>query len=196
MALGGGKIAGHSGTDFKHRKAFVNGFRSPVPSVRRTIYREEVYFKHDGFHEYIWKSLKFFGLIGLIGVSLFVGRIFLESCAFDVVHKVDTGPNYFQYLEETKHLEWSLFLARSGEEAFVKGDLDLAQREFVAAIALDNNNVSAYTGLIEVCILKCNDQNIYCDRAQKYLSALCRMKTTVSTSLQTVLEDKLQRALN
>ncbi len=179
------KITGHSGTEFKHRKAFEkikaykeqakhaknafneDSFKLPITSSVPTNYQEA--YKQE-------RRIKLFFKLPIFIIAIIV--ISFVSVNFSN-HYVDAlnARNYQKQLsyrteKEIKKLENFTFFYNSGNYHLQKNELNAAQLEFTQVLYLDKYNIDARIGLTETLVARCQQYHELCDEAQIQLDFL------------------------
>lgn len=183
------KITGHSGTEFKHRKAFEkiksyqeqskhaknafneDSFKLPITSSVPTNYQEA--YKQE-------RRIKLFFKLPVFIVSvILIGFVFIKSSN----HYKDAlnARNYQQKIAletimEAVHREDYLFLVNSGYYYFRRKKLSTAQWEFTRALSIDEYGKDARIGLTRTLIERCKAYHEGCEEIQTNLDFIRGMK--------------------
>ncbi len=205
---GHSKIAGHSGTEFKHRKAFskikhyhqqssvknnvpgTEEFLLPIPATVPTNYLQ-AYQKERSIKLLI--NLPVF----LIAISL-VGYLlinFSNECEKSFVQNYERGLSNLEKNKEEKirRIKNFTYFYNSGNYHLQKNELLKAQKKFTRALALDEYNIDARIGLTETLIAQCQQYHLFCKEAQIQLDFLDDTDYLMKEGIWE-LDDKLRSA--
>ncbi len=173
---GGGKIPGHSGTDFKHRKAFGG---------TKAFYKKwQIYNKHklarssQSFEEIRrarqhQKNVEIKSLLYLMAiiVSLTIVALWCFENYYPVYVVKSSEYRYNRYEQlyfdkkmEEKENEYHS-LVKSGNRFFKEKKLIQSQRAYRKAIRLFPSRIKATEGMKNVLEQRCKTDNKYCDEA-------------------------------
>jgi len=183
------KITGHSGTEFKHRKAFskiksykesgnhkknksdsgefILPIKASVPTDYQHAYRQDrkmrLYFKLPVF------------LITLTLISL----VLLKNCGkYESSVESRNHQALMDYTIEQKdaNAESYIFFLNSGYYHLNRNELNTAQWEFTRALYIDEYGKEARIGLTRTLIAQCKEYQKECDNIQVNLDFLHNMK--------------------
>jgi len=170
MVLSQGKIPGHSGTDFKHRKAFQNRpflQRNSLPRPRHSSPISTKQGVNFGRSRIIKKLLQVLLLILSMGAVIYYSWGTPQAAG-----------QYLQELEQQEQrsanlerLERYQFLLRSGESYRRAGSWDAAQEEYRLALVAQPEGKEALKGLTLTLLTKCYLYGIECRSAEAYLES-------------------------
>ncbi len=183
------KIAGHSGTSFKHRKAFEKiksyqeqsknektsfdegTYKLPIKSSVQTNYQEAN--KQDRRMRLFFKLPVF-----LISVIVF-SFVFVKSSKY--YKNMLNARNQqeiigFKTVQETGNLEDYIFFVNSGYYHLRRKQTSTAQSEFIRALSIDKYGKDARIGLTKTLIERCKDYHEGCEEIQANLNFIRGMK--------------------
>lgn len=167
------KIPGHSGTDFKHRKAFskVKAYQKTRKSVRKHIasskfgdpgivsqLQEARTSKANTFATYLSIGSKLFFALALL-TTFVLGMNWVLNRPISISPEPENLA-FKKELRDAYHV-----LVTTGNNFLLGGSLDEAQSEFVRAIKIDEYGELARIGLTKVLAKKCELYNEFCEEA-------------------------------
>ncbi len=186
MVLSSGKIPGHSGTEFKHKKAFQGrslfsekGLPNPKPSGNKPL--SERRFRPRGT---LWWGIK------LILVSTFLASILTVSYFLGDSYKQASQYAQRIYLQEQQRRaieqaeSYRYFLER-GEGLRRIGQWDIAQENYRLALKALPDGVEALRGMTLTLLAKCYLHETDCQEAEIYIR-------TLPVDIQAELEEALK----
>jgi len=183
------KIAGHSGTSFKHRKAFDKRkayqkqssntkksadktsiklpIKSSVPTDYQKAYQQERRFK------------LFFKLPVFLITIIVIGFVIVNSSSH--YKEALNARNHSNKIElemvmEAVQREDYLFLVNSGYYYYRRKKLDTAQWEFTRALSIDEYGKEARIGLTRTLIEQCKEYHRACDEISENIEFIRGMK--------------------
>ena len=175
MVLSSGKIPGHSGTDFKHKKVFqgrslFSEKRLPNPKSSGNQPLSERRFRPRGT---LWWGIK------LLLVSMFL--VLIVTVSHFIWDCYGQAGQYSQriYLQEQQRVamekaeSYRYFLER-GEGLRRVGQWDIAQENYRLALKALPEGVEALRGMALTLLAKCYLYETTCQQAKAYLGALPR----------------------
>ncbi len=187
MGFSGSKISGHSGTSFKHRKAFVKikEYYNKNKKVSRNKSNEKEISEKEGGCQREYKVKKFDKVINL-GFKLPLFIVF--TIALIIVGKNYTRALSKSFLENRSNaqIERALndkiesenayrVLTRTGFDYLRYEQLNEAQSEFTRALKINSYGKEARIGLTKVLEKKCNLYGEFCKEAELNLEYLKQM---------------------
>jgi len=185
MGFSGIKITGHSGTEFKHRKAFASFKQvSKNPSYKNIDAPNNAQFEK---RDYSYKVNKLEQLIKIgFLLPLFLGTLFFAIYLFFDPKIGWFEPLYFNnaaYLEnkesEEKRLNREAYavLVKSGYEYLESNNLDQAHWEFYRALKMYSHAKGANLGMTKTLAIKCQTKGVYCKEAKDYYESVIRINS-------------------
>ena len=163
MGFCGSKISGHSGTEFKHRKAFV----SIKAYHEKTKYFKKSYSYNSNLDKiplafearlkegWLQKASRFSKIFLLISSIFFFIGIF--SYKLYPLNKTDVLEEELNKAQEAATI--------CGYEYLSENQLKLARKEFLDALAINEKEIKARVGLTKSLVLLCNRHEKYCEAA-------------------------------
>ena len=191
------KISGHSGTEFKHRKAFskIKSYKEssnsknkqsesgeyilPIKATVPTDYQHA--YRQDRNMRLFFKLPVF--LITLILVSFVVVK---TSGGHEMVVEYSIQAPCLDLTPQEKEecLEAYLLFVNSGYYHLNNGELNTAQWEFTRAIYIYEYGKGARIGLTRTLIAQCKDHQKECDNIQVNLEFIRSMKYLPITEIE------------
>ena len=189
MLPGHFKIPGHSGTDFKHKKAFSRQkdyYRKKLKEKSKynsldKVNTYKVEFKPTEKKNLVLETVKYIGI-----TITFIGLFWIGSKLFES-YKISAKQS-IEYHQESKNRtknEAYNVLTKTGLDYFNSGELDMAQEEFILALKINQNGLDARIGLTKVLQAKCIALNKFCVEFEENLEYL---QKTQKISLKTIEE--------
>ncbi len=182
------KIAGHSGTDFKHRKAFsklkeykqntskkygnitTEEFLLPIPAAIPTDYFGA--YQRNRRINLLVKLPAFLISICFFGFFL---RHFSNTCTEHSIVNFNEARLEIDKEKELKKMENITYFYHSGNYHLQKNELHKAREYFTRTLAADEDNLDARIGLTETLTMYCHRHNLFCKEARIQLEFLQEM---------------------
>lgn len=166
MGYVGGKIPGHTGTQFKHKKVFskikkklkFDGKSSKPILVKRETYEDDP----------IAKAFRV--IVGLISsvVLLSLLLIVLWSIGNIKLHRNQLSTSFLNEIEKKENKEAAIMLYNSAESYYNSGYYDAAQNEIQRILNIYPTNSQAIELMSDILKKQCELKNIFCDSAKDY----------------------------
>lgn len=174
MFPGSFRISGHSGTDFKHRKAFKKTKELQDKRKRTSSVVIKSNFNYKISENLLHNSYEKLIKVGLfLLISVFVMQ-FKERMIFDPLGEY--GAHGFTEKATIKEQNKRIIneqayhvLTTTGNDYLYWNRLDEAQDEFARALKIDKNGYKANLGMTKTLMKKCKQRGEYCDEAKDYL---------------------------
>ena len=193
-------IPGHSGTDFKHRKAFAkikdyNRKRSSIdlPKIEtEKDFKTSPQFSKKYQLTFAEKAIKFGFKLPLflcfIIISFWVFNNFTNHY-FSVINNSDKAyqTTVKEYKAKEKRENYDLFI-RSGKSHLKANQLNFAQAEFIRALTIYKYAKEARVGLTLTLVEKCNSRKEFCQEAQDHILFLKKMKYLTEGELNALID--------
>lgn len=191
MVLSQGKIPGHSGTEFKDRKAFQNrpflqSHKLPTPRHSTPISIEQ---RLKAERSRITKKQIQFLLLVLSTAAVIYYFWETPQVAEQYAQELQQQEQQSANLERIERYQ---FLVRSGDNYRREGSWDAAQEEYRLALQADPKGEEALKGMTLTLLTKCYLYGIDCKDAEAYLASWPQavqaylQKTTVKVELTKV----------
>lgn len=171
MGFSGSKISGHSGTEFKHRKAFYKKLKPMVTGTTNTpgkdIYPEYSYrelqkaraeLRRTNYRKYLLICIP-----TVILLIIFMGYINSQFLANLLGH----SPTIETQIQETSIETYHLFV-EAGFVALKENRLHDAQLDFMQAIETNHYGKEANLGLTKTLAEACRQRGKFCEKAALY----------------------------
>ena len=173
MGYCGIKIPGHTGTDFKHKKAFKKSIYNLKKEKRasdvRTVAREES--KIIPWLKYLHFSI----VLGFLSIFCVVTFLFIMRIG-QTPHK-----NFFKSPTKkyTYDREAQRVLYGSANILYYNELYDLAQEEAVRLLKVNPTEIKNIKLMHSILEKQCETKDIFCEEAEEYCAYLDMMKNTV-----------------
>jgi len=202
MALGGGKIAGHSGTDFKHRVAYsaikkYNRKNNPPSKHRSSNPKPPSRYQYN-------ESTIFLNLTStliLILTFLIVGFLFFQETAPLVLKTTDYEQLRLtreairqQEFNDSRLTNFSYYL-NVGELYYNRGNQEAAQANFQKALSYTDKEQDIYVKYARSLSEQCYQDGYNCNTAAAYIEYVAN-KQLVSNSEINALRAKVTAGVN
>lgn len=192
------KIPGHSGTDFKHRKAFskikkyyrdqqiIRSPKSDCESAIKATQQNPIKYRFSKRDKILNLGVKFPLFLLFTTMAFFVLKNFTNY----YFTKFEKSNRQFvidlnKQAEKEKKDAYDLFV-RTAQSYLHVNKLDKAQSEFIRALSLDNYGKLARIGLTKTLIKKCKQQQEFCDEIKPHLDYLEQMKYLSKKEIETL----------
>ena len=166
MILPMGKIPGHSGTEFKHRKVFSNKSEKRNSSVDIVLERRETSKPYRWF--FFFKIITTLSFICISLILLFSLAYRIESIEL----YVDTDPNKNVNLLIHPDEEGNQYLLDESFRLYEEGNLTRAHEKLYALLIVDVDNKEAEYLLLKVLESKCAIHQVRCKDFKYYTEML------------------------
>lgn len=179
---GAGKVAGHSGTARKHRKAF-----SDIKDYQRKRVPTEKWQSKSPSHntkkfplafeerqKTKWMKL----VIGLPAFFGFIAIVFLgfsQRVDFSYIDNRDRK-NEYEMMPEDEILWAKYSYCSLGYKYLAEGELYKAHSEFLRILKINDRHTLAVKGLTQVLIKLCDENPKYCTDADNYMKYVSKHK--------------------
>ena len=199
MSFGNGKISGHSGTEFKHRKAFT-GIKAHRKRWQSSVNKEQpsdtVSWKEVNMErtakkwEDAQRALLF--LIPILIIANFLVWKYDDKFGQMINEQYAARQDYVAQQKALRVMSENDaaydLLTRSGKLFLKSGSLDYAQKEFIGALKLYPYGKEANIGLTKVLVKKCELCQMYCEEAEQYLAFIATFKEVKLEDIKAVEE--------
>jgi len=166
MGFCGSRIPGHSGTDFKHRKAFV-GIKTYTQKSRffKNYYPEKLQsdplpFEKRLQEKWLQKAIRFSTFFLILSAILFLFGMYSFTLMQNVVRSIESI-----HLQEAALKKAQNTTIICGYEYLSENQLELAIEEFSEVISMNEKHRAARVGLAEALVKLCNSNEDYCELA-------------------------------
>ena len=167
------KIPGHSGTDFKHRKAFKKAkeLQDKRKRVSAAITKNNF---EPGYSKNIANSLLAKWMkAGLFFSAVVLSLIFVENQADNISTQLKEYKTKSEIIRAENiinvYTRAYKVLTTTGNDYLYWNMLDEAQSEFALALKIDKNGKAANLGMTKTLMKKCAQRSEYCAEAKAYL---------------------------
>ncbi|MEL7248968.1 MAG: hypothetical protein AAFO03_11135 [Bacteroidota bacterium] len=183
MLPGHSKIPEHSGTDFKHRKAFSKARellqkkipkRSPSSTSPKAPYRSA----YAGSGKLPW-VLQFIGALVALGAIITLGYVLISNYYADPPFAATSFELKQQQIKAEKERAYQI-MVDTGNGYLAHGEPAQAHLEFAQALRIDEYGKDARVGLTKALILRCRTEGKYCEVADDNLAYVLKMKYAVA----------------
>lgn len=201
------KISGHSGTEFKHRKAFekIKAYRKQSNETKnhsgKTALKLPIKSSIPIDYQYAYqknRNLKLFFKLPIFLVSILSIGFFIANIPKDLGNiylPKDQELIDAKAKKEAIRLENLTYFYNSGYYHLKRNELEEAHRDFVEVLLKDEYNVDARVGLAETLIARCKQDCVLCEEVHLQLDFIDKMDYLDSWSLR-YLRDQLYKAEN
>ena len=159
MGFAGLKISGHSGSEFKHRKAFSQRRTSENSASKTEVFALPIIDAQPTDYQKIYdqdRKLRLFFKLPLFLIALIViGYVTIGSSSANKAALNAENNEQFNTVKETEIIQDYDFYINSGYYYLGKNKLNTAQREFTRALGIDEYNIDARIGLTKTMIERC-----------------------------------------
>jgi len=168
------KIPGHSGTDFKHRKAF-NKVEELQDKRKRTsgAIMDSNYDAEPNKYKRNSSFSKWFKA-GLLLTTFIFSFFFIKNQASNISNQLSKygaeGEIIKAQSKKNVYTRAYRILTSTGNDYLYWNMLDEAQSEFALALKIDKNGKAANLGMTKTLIKKCAQKSEYCQEAKAYLN--------------------------
>ena len=166
MGYCGIKIPGHSGTDFKHKKAYKESKQLLNAEQSFVDIRLE---PRESYRTYSPLSLpmKIITIISILAVTALLS-LFIYKSATVSIHKNSLSNEYLRSIELQQNIEAAEMLYNSAQLYFKSGALNEAQYEINLVLNLYPKNREAIQLMYEILDKQCEVNHQFCDEASAY----------------------------
>ena len=166
MGYTGGKISGHSRTDFKHKKVFSKSKRllnnQPIFANVRIEQREET-------PTYFWfKKIKIVIAFAFLFTVLFLLSAYGTRLNNISIHESQVPKRILDIHDTKEKQEAAIMLYKSAKLYYKSGALDYAQDEITLVLNLYPMKIEALQLMHKILNKQCETKNKYCDSANDY----------------------------
>lgn len=176
MGFSGCHIPGHSGTQFRHRKAFVKNKSNKALKTLPNFVKNDSSFsaeKRDTYSDSVIVKI----LQKIVLPTLMVGSMFfiIICCTsfFRSLSLLSDGHSEYHQKARAKELQdWYRYFVKSGHYYMRTNNLEAAQNEIHRALKIFPTGMHANIAMTQILSRRCKMEGSFCSEAHHYYSLI------------------------
>ncbi len=186
MSPGHFRLPGHSGTDFKHRKAFERGKelqQQKIPSRSASSTPPKVPYQsaYSGSVKLQW-VLQTIAVLITFGALLCISYVLISNYYAAPPFTASSWELEHSRLKKENQRAYEMLVDR-GDTFLASGELERAHGAFAQALQIDQYGKNARRGLTKTLALRCQTEGTHCAAANENLDFLLKMQYATEAEL-------------